>query len=348
MKRLPALGFWTALCLAGCQPSQTSQPAQPGGGAAASTQPGVLVPGAACTDDLQCPTGRCAAAGELRYCTAGCTKDFECGPESKCGVSRGATQGECLQACTEPADCREGFRCVGAARISGISLPGGCQPIHPLPPLSDHSAGQTCQADAECGGGSCAAQNPLGASYPGNYCTARCYEDATCGQGGVCLLLRGSASAGHCLQACDPAQGCGREGYRCWKLGDGMRVIHACFPGFQRLPDYTVGHPCAADADCDPSARCTQSLRLHPFGTPEAVPAPNGYCTQRCAFDAACGAGAQCLSRIQAGQCLAVCDDAQPCREGYSCTAHLRTGNPDERVCIPEVAGTDGTMTQTP
>jgi hypothetical protein len=71
------------------------------------------------------------------------------------------------------------------------------------------------------------------------------------------------------------------------------------------------------------------------FSDSEVAPAPGGYCTQRCALDDECGAGAECVNtNTRGGLCMASCSNATPCRDGYTCLAHLRDG-PDAKVCVP-------------
>jgi hypothetical protein len=121
-------------------------------------------------------------------------------------------------------------------------------------------------------------------------------------------LPLGSFDPGYCLLACETHEDCPRDGYRCWTMYAGRRLMHACYPGADPLPDRSVG---------------------------EIAPAPGGYCTQPCALDEECGAGAQCINvNVRGGLCMASGSDAEPCRDGYICLAHLRDG-PDDKVCVP-------------
>jgi hypothetical protein len=71
------------------------------------------------------------------------------------------------------------------------------------------------------------------------------------------------------------------------------------------------------------------------FATSEIARAPGGYCTQPCSLDEECGAGAECVNvNTRGGLCFASCTDAAPCRDGYTCLAHLRDDN-DASVCVP-------------
>jgi hypothetical protein len=238
--------------------------------------------------------------------------------------------------CVTQSDCGNGV-CVGAARTPILSSPGRCQPRAATPRLSAGAVGTMCTSDATCGGGFCAKRTALLTPYPDGYCTGRCYEDATCGDGAVCLMPRGASDPGHCLQACESDADCPRQHYRCTPLGDGVRVIQACYPRGDPLPDHVAGRPCQSDADCaDGAAKCLQGLTLSTLPPAQIVPASGGYCSAPCLFDADCGAGAQCISGgVSGGKCLSICNAGTPCRDGYLCTEHDRDHDPTATVCLP-------------
>ena len=300
------------------------------------------VAGTPCSGDAACPGGSCAPGPQLPgasasegFCTRACTTKSQCGVGGAC-VSSGDGEGRCLGNCGTEGECRAGFQCAGAAKLPLLSSPGACVPMRPADMLADGVAGRSCSDDAECPGGQCATRNLLGTEYPDNYCTARCYEDMHCGAGGVCLLPRGSYDPGYCLLACETHEDCERDGYRCWTMNDGTRLLHACYPGADPLPDHSVGLPCADDSACGAQhAQCATQMPYGGFSIPEVAAAPGGYCTQACALDEECGAGAQCINvNVRGGLCMASCSDAAPCRDGYVCLAHLRE-NPDDKVCVP-------------
>ncbi|HKU37360.1 MAG TPA: hypothetical protein VJR89_04415 [Polyangiales bacterium] len=292
--------------------------------------------GLACTDDADCPGGRCergAADPSANYCTRACSNIVECGEGGICAAVADADAPRlCLARCVSQGDCREGFLCTGASSTGRSSIPGACRPNRGVDRLVDGLVGRACDDDSACSGGECATANLLGTSYPGNYCTARCYEDRQCGSGGVCLWPNGSINAGHCLQQCESDADCKRSGYRCWKFGDGTRVFRACYPG--NAPLLTTGMSCTTAESCGAApARCASEL---PFAVlpNEMTSAPDGYCTQDCSHDEECGPKAQCIAYGETGGiCLTNCDDSTACRAGYACSGHLRDAT--TQVCIP-------------
>lgn len=305
--------------------------------------------GKACEDDAQCPGGFCehaASSGdrslETGYCSRACMASSECGPRGICVAlpSDGGTR-RCLAECDDSAQCLEGFICAGGMRGATLNLPGSCRPASAVGQLEDAVAGRACEGDAACPGGECAQTNLLGTRYPGNYCTAHCYDDLQCGQGGVCLWPKHSVDAGYCLQRCDGHDDCTREGYRCWQFGDGQRIFGACYPGATPLPDHTVGTPCTQDLDCGAEqATCAQELPYGGLVTDELTKAVGGYCTSRCALDSECGGGSQCINYgVQGGICLATCTQSAQCRDGYTCLVHDRDHDAEAGVCVPKEGG---------
>jgi hypothetical protein len=294
--------------------------------------------GAVCGSDADCSGGNCAhsAAGGGGFCTRACEVTSECGSGGMCSGGQSPASKLCLGTCNVQADCRDGFVCIGRLQGAVISLPGVCSPKRHLESLADNVVGRVCQEDAECGGGECAASNLLGTTYPANYCTGRCYDDAQCGQGGVCLWTHHSSDPGYCLQRCAADADCTREDYGCWELADSVRTLHACYPLLPALPDGRAGQACSQDADCGGRhARCAKQLPYDGLVTNDLRPAPGGYCTQPCALDRECGAGAQCVnSGSTGGMCLASCSTARSCREGYVCFAHSRDNDDRAAVCV--------------
>ncbi|HEY2736407.1 MAG TPA: hypothetical protein VGI70_20550, partial [Polyangiales bacterium] len=218
---------------------------------------GVVLPdnsaGKACQNDADCMTGRCATTLQIEstapansapggYCTLDCSTDSQCGVGGECLVASGETRGQCLASCAHDEDCRAGYSCVGSGGYAGVAIAGQCRPKPATMSVGDGAVGLACASDADCQGGECAAASPLGPVFPGNYCSGRCLEDAQCGAGGACLVLSGSADAGHCYQTCSADSDCVRDGYRCWTLGPDFQ---ACYPAQQPLPDHVAGSACS-------------------------------------------------------------------------------------------------------
>jgi hypothetical protein len=336
------LWLWSAALACGCAANHVQSP--PVADAGASPLPDKTA-GKGCKHDSDCPNGTCmlelqvAAMSEPRpapggYCTASCDSDTQCGEHGACSVPAHSDRGLCLGNCREQADCRKGYACVGAGTAGGIQLSGSCQPLQAADALGDRVAGRQCAADADCLGGRCASASPLGAAYPGNYCTGRCWNDADCGASGACLVLSSGSEAGWCFDDCASNADCTRRGYRCAQLEPDWQ---ACFPAPDPLPDNTAGSACTSDADCGGNKNsCMNELPFDTFSSFQNIAAPGGYCTLPCSLDAECGAGAQCISHgVQGGMCLATCADKSDCRAGYDCIAHGRDLDPNAKVCVP-------------
>ena len=195
-----------ALLVAAC--AEHSQRSRPDAAAEPDAAPFVLpddVAGQPCETDDDCEGGRCADSLQLvdgqealpasgGYCTASCVNDGECGQGAECVVPARGRDGTCIAGCSTDADCREGYVCVGAVMVGGsLSLAGGCRPKPRLAEVAGDVIGAACASDADCAGGSCRENTPIGTRFPGSYCSARCTEDAQCGASGGCLLDEGSA-----------------------------------------------------------------------------------------------------------------------------------------------------------
>lgn len=317
------------------EPAQIDEAAQP-----QSAEPRLADDhaGADCQRDEDCPGGHCArsAADGGGYCTRACEVTSECGRGGICSGGTSRTGKQCLARCEAESECRAGFVCSARLEGAALSVAGACSPKRRPDQLADNTAGRACHDDAECSGGHCAKTNLVGTGYPGNYCSARCYDDTHCGKGGVCVWTHQSADPGYCLQACESDAQCTREDYGCWELGDGTRTVHGCYPRNRPLPDGRAGHACANDADCGaPHAKCAKELAYSGLVTNDLQPAPGGYCTQPCALDLECGAGGQCINYgSSGGHCFATCSTKKACREGYECFAHSRDNDPTASVCV--------------
>jgi hypothetical protein len=335
--------LWSAALACGCgdDDAKAPRPAADGG----EKQLPDKTAGKGCKHDADCPNGKCmrelqvGSMTESRsapggYCTAACDSDGQCGQNGSCSVATDADRGLCLGNCKQQTDCRGGYACVGAGVAAGLQLSGSCQPLQAADSLGARVAGRECASDDDCLGGACASASPLGAKYPGNYCSGRCWKDDDCGESGACLALTGTSEAGWCFEHCDADTDCGRRGYRCTTLKADFK---ACFPAPAALPADSVGKACTSDAECGGGQdTCQTELPYSTFSAYENVAAPGGYCTQACSLDTECGEGGVCISHgPQGGMCLALCTDKSECRAGYGCELHGRDLDPNGKVCVP-------------
>ena len=334
------------------QPGQVATPPVPAGSEGANAAPlADNKAGASCVSDMDCPGGHCepvtgASASSGGYCTRACNTPNDCGESGQCvTLGRDPSTKRCLAGCADQSECRDGFVCTGGLQGTGIALSPSCRPKRAVNQLAADSAGKACSQDTECGGGYCAESNLLGTAYPGNYCTGRCYSDAECGGGGICLWPKTSLDPGYCLKRCTADKDCGREGYGCWTLGDGERLVQGCYPKAKALPDRTAGKACTGDSECGGTAGSCVSMLPFDLVSNDTIKAPGNYCSQRCALDAECGAGGQCINYgTHGGICLATCSATAPCRAGYACVDHQRDRDPEARVCVvkdPNATGLD-------
>jgi hypothetical protein len=340
---------WWMVCglsaaLIACGDDDDAKPSRPAADGGAMQLPDKTA-GKGCKRDSDCPNGKCmkelqvGSMTESRpapggYCTVACESDGQCGQNGECSVPAQADRGLCLGTCRQQSDCREGYACVGGGNTLGIQVSGSCEPMQKAQQLGSRVAGRECGSDDDCLGGSCASASTVGAEYPGNYCTGRCWRDSECGEGGACLAPTGSSEAGWCYDACEADTDCSRGGYRCSQLSPGFK---ACFPAPDQLPDGAAGKACTSDTDCGGQKdTCLSELPFSTFSAYENVAAPGGYCTVKCSLDAECGANAQCIARpLQGGLCLKKCTDKADCREGYGCEVHGRDLSDEDKVCVP-------------
>lgn len=307
--------------------------------------------GKGCKRDSDCPNGMCVKALQIGsmtesraapggYCTTGCTTDSECGEGGQCSVPAGSDRGMCLSSCHLQSECRTGYVCVGGGSGTGTPIAGSCEPMQAAEQLGDRVAGRACASDGDCLGGSCASTSPVGAAYPGNYCTGRCWADSDCGEGGGCIAPAATSSAGWCYETCSADTDCDRSGYRCMQLSPSFK---GCFPAPKPLEDGTTGKACKSDDDCGgQSGTCVTELPFGTFSGYEDIAAPGGYCTLKCSLDSECGTGAQCVSHLsKGGLCLKQCATRADCREGYGCELHGKYNMPEDKACVPREIPSD-------
>lgn len=139
-------------------------------------------------------------------------------------------------------------------------------------------------------------------------------EDVSCGegtelQGGICVATDDDSSDAGTMPNC----------------GDGtLEVDGEC------VPLAGIGGACTTGSECA-SGACLK----------EKDGAPGGYCTQlSCGPSKPCDGGSHCMytSAKDANLCLATCDGASSCREGYVCQPLYTT---DHEVCIPDCRMSD-------
>jgi hypothetical protein len=302
--------------------------------------------GAMCATTLAARLGGTAEPARDGYCTMDCTMSSECGAGAACVGSAPGGRGHCAQSCASATDCRNGYRCITAlgavlAADGGTSpiSTGACQPVPQTDKLADGVVGMACTAASDCGSGSCMQTIAIvNTSYPGGYCTGRCFGDTDCGATGVCVpgLL---GSIGSCYLRCDDQHRCERSGYRCRVVSNVGRCVALADP----LPDHVAGNACANDGDCGGGAMsCSVTLG--------SEPAPGGYCTQSCAINDDCGAGGVCINgigivTISSGRCLRACMQASDCRVGYECSPFGGPGSGGPGACTTARSASDaGTL----
>jgi hypothetical protein len=201
---------------------------------------GVL--GSSCNGDSDCGAGHCITKDAIAatpypggYCSESCSSDAQCGALGSCAAGFLGNPGNCFLRCDTDSDCRDGYRC---REVSGV---GRCIPG--AKPLPDHSVGQACNADSDCGGvaNSCAAKLTKVAA-PGGYCSETCAANDDCGADGVCIsgINIITLSIGTCYRACNAMSDC-RDGYLCHSLTNGGNLDNAvCAP---ELPSEDAGVP---------------------------------------------------------------------------------------------------------
>ncbi|MCC7535886.1 MAG: S1 family peptidase [Deltaproteobacteria bacterium] len=180
-----------------------------------------------------------------------------CSGDSDCASTmclRTAEGSYCTQACG--SGCPSGFDCVGSI----------CARTDPtLPPSTGRPLGDRCDQDVECQSGMCLS----GVETP--YCTARCEDDADCGNGLVCarsgddkLCRATSRSLG---ESCDRGADC-TSGI-CASLDDGLNVCTRLCDTASPCP---TGFECAATGNEDEAA-CVPIAPTGLVGQCSSVPA---------------------------------------------------------------------------
>jgi hypothetical protein len=177
-----------------------------------------------------------------------------------------------------------------------------------VPVLADTTGlGAECATSSECSTGFC------DRTVPGGQCTSECEADADCG-GGSCYQ-------GYCFVSCLSQRQCRSGEFDCFALpgrDDGICVFDLAAA---RPAEPNIGAPCRATVECGApeglSPLCMQATS--PAGTP--TPFVDGMCFAiGCTDDATCGAGAVCVGAENARLCAPACASDADCRGGYGCS----------------------------
>lgn len=119
------------------------------------------------------------------------------------------------------------------------------------------------------------------------------------------------------------------------RLSTGLVALVACADG--RLDERPGMDASIADAAVDPrpvgapcarSVECSSAYCIPAEVDGEATAWPEGLCTAPCTGHD-CEAGAACVAFADVGLCLALCEPALGCRQGYVC-------HPELQVCLPD------------
>ncbi len=203
--------------------------------------------------------------------------------------------------------------------------------------------GQSCSSDTDCSE-FCATERE---GFRDGYCTAFCNEDVACPDGSVCLQV--SRSQALCFAECDSTaeeRQC-RAGYGC--AVDISLPAPVCIPGCTddtdcdegRVcnperggscydPEAEWGDGCGGSSDCPDGAFCfAERWRGWPGGMCMAF-----GCDESDA-SGGCPSGTVCIPGRHAGygRCVAACETAEDCRDGYTCEAHA--DYPERLSCHP-------------
>lgn len=261
-----------------------------------------------CSDSGDCTNGVCLGYPDGGgYCGQNCGSDADCGGDSCVGTTAGP---QCVRFSGGQPTCQGGT--------------GGC------------STDSDCPATERCSGGACVPR-PTDLGDLGEECNG----DASCNSG-LCL-------SGVCSQSCDWLNtGSCPSGFYC----DGD-VTTSCSEGYcvrGTAGAGELGDSCSGDQECR-SLHCDDGVCSQPCIPGGAVGCPAGYacqvgslpCKGSCRVSGAlgdpCAGNDECTSGICAAMgertfCTAICDDANPCPERFTCQ-----GAGSASVCAPDAGG---------
>lgn len=244
--------------------------------------------GNACTQSDRCGGGSCQAGAPI-----GCDDGNVC-TDDGCDPTSGCTHSNNTLGCDDGNACTVGDRCGGGGCRGGSSLncddgnpctDDSCDPALGCAHTNNGAScedGNACTVNDRCGGGSCAAGNPIGCD-DGNLCTA---------------------------DSCDPTLGCVHD-------GSGITVVCAadnlCDTRFRCQGD--VAGTCASTSKKDCSAlgdACHVGVCDPATGNCIAVAVVDGT---GCDDGNACTQGDRCVAGSCQGAVAVSCEDGNPCTD---------------------------------
>ncbi len=236
-----------------------------------------------------------------------CTADSDCVGGVDCQDTVGG------KICTAPCDplrpdfgCAPDFYCASTGRDA---CDGWCVPL-----ASDH---QSLALDADCTrNDDCASLFCINPGDGRQRCLMPCQGDA-----GMCLAGEACAAVAGACGGCVPEdilhanRGLGEN---CTADGD-CNSSH-CYQDGARM--YCT-RDCAADSDCADGYHCRDNV---------CAAGQRGQIGERCATSEDCVTGTFCVARGEDHWCSRVCDDSNPCPDGFDCVA---AGG--AQVCAPSL-----------
>ncbi len=267
-----------------------------------------------CSTFAPCDMGQtCVAWGMMTLCLKGCAATEECqalgNPLFVCQVVKDISE-EKQEVCL-PA--KQGLAIGDLCYFSSECQTGFCQLV--VSGKCTGAQGGECATDEDCDQAVCVSDP----SVQKGVCSQPCGPGALCPAGSWCGQATGAAI---CLDACESyALPCGPSGF-------GMTctygtVVYPSAPtgkyACAKIAGGEAGSPCLTEGDCA-SGSC--------YG----VQAGEGYCATKCASDAQCPFGSQCLTGVLVpgtSLCARICFSDLDCPQGFACKNTIYT----EKAC---------------
>jgi hypothetical protein len=276
--------------------------------------PGRMCLASGCSTFDPCDLGQaCVSWGMMTLCLKGCSTTEECQAlgnpifvcqgvkdivEEKADVCLPAKQGLAVgDLCYFASECQTGYcQLVVSGKCSG-------------------ALGGECATDKDCTQAVCVSDP----SVQKGVCSQPCGPGSLCPGGSLCGQATGEAV---CLDACESySLPCGPSGF-------GMtctygKLVYPSAPtgkyACAKIAGGEAGSPCLTEGDCA-SGSC--------YG----IQAGKGYCATKCASDAQCPFGSQCLpGALVPGSslCARICFSDLDCPQGFACKNTIYT----EKAC---------------